>query len=203
MGLCVSLRENEAHCHAQSETTATMGLCVSLRENEAHCHEDECDDLTRITSIMERIMNKNQQFLVMKPNGSLKFQYMIGPSDNGRFLFQMYCNNYEGTPLGHAITLQVDLNNQKYVLCCSGEGMEKNICAKQQDAPLPHIIEDSRHEAVFFLQKLRPAGKFKIESAKWPNWYLSFKGASEPKLVLSEVTDGVVNENIEFRIRPP
>ncbi|XP_035288054.1 uncharacterized protein LOC118235124 isoform X1 [Anguilla anguilla] len=176
--------------------------------------DDECDSLMRDRCTRKIIKNKDHQFLVVEPNGSLKFEYRNDVSDDSCFLFQMYKNNCQSTPRGVAIIIHVLLNEQQCVLSCVEEGNQKYVYAKQPESPLPDIIEDSQHEAVFFLQRVRPPvvipgrgeqyGKYKLESAKWPNWYFSFRGVAEvTEPVLSKVTDDIVNEQIEVSIMSP
>ncbi|KAG9351666.1 hypothetical protein JZ751_022917 [Albula glossodonta] len=210
---CASIVSNETRLHAIDCPPAHLGPPEVLHHEKVENDVTECDSFIKDINISKMIVNKDHQFLVMD-KGHLKYEYRkkVQCREEGScFTIQMYINNDSKTPQGRAVILQVLQNRQKFVLCCCEEGNEKRVYPKQQES-LPDIIEDSHHEAVFFLQRVEPTvvsratseqrGKFKFESAKWPHWFLSYGDKDElVTLVLNEDED--VNARIEVTLMSP
>ncbi|XP_064157130.1 interleukin-18-like isoform X1 [Anguilla rostrata] len=147
---------------------------------------DKC--LTRV------IQNKNKQFLVVDA-GCLRFEERNKrESRKEECLFEICCYQNSDMSAGLPVILSVCDGGENRIICCYDDGNEKCVYAKLQDLPLPGYIEESNHEAIFFLQSVKEQRNcYRFKSSLWPKWFLtSEEGDDLVKLVLRKAGEDVV-----------
>ncbi|KAG7471370.1 hypothetical protein MATL_G00123890 [Megalops atlanticus] len=151
--------------------------------------------------LIKMIQNKDQQFLVVDKE-LLKFERRNQEqcrSDDCHFKIFPYMNSNPFGRLGQPVILTVSDGRDSRVLCCREEGSGRGIYAKIQDPP--DNIEESSHEAIFFLQAMKErCGGYRVESSLWRQWFLTFKAENQylVKLVLRKVEDDMVDEGLHL-----
>uniref|UniRef100_A0A0E9X6I1 Interleukin-18 n=1 Tax=Anguilla anguilla TaxID=7936 RepID=A0A0E9X6I1_ANGAN len=158
-------------------------------ESDGYKKDKKC--LTRV------IQNNKKQFLVVDAE-CLRFEERNkreSRKEECQFSICCYQNSDSGISTGVPVILMGLDKGENRIICCCDNAKGKGVYAKPQEQPLPTYIEESSHNAVFFLQSVKGQSNFyRIKSSLWPNLFLGFEeeGDDLVKLVLREAGEDVI-----------